>query len=367
VLWESEVGGGVRARLERHGIEESTLPGFRVGYAPGDTSRLLGHLGQWDYSEAELTAAGIASHSDRERLHVLFHARIMFPIRDAEGRVLGFAGLGTHLGPSWPLWLTSPEGETFRTGAAIFAIGEAAGAIARAGWALIVRDPVQVLALHQRGRREAVAVIHSPITRAHLTQLAAALRVRSRDLHLARRDGRLGVVAAPAGAAVPDAAFSRRDLPAGFSLIDSGRPMDRNEPTTPASPSRAEVQETPPPARAAVYLAGGLIGTGIPIGALLLASPHNEAAQGWTPALNLVVGGVAAAYLVLALAVARISARVRSRSTARRMRFPWVRGSDEVQPAGWTYHRLEEILVGAALVSAITCVVLLMTLGGFLG
>jgi hypothetical protein len=49
------------------------------------------------------------------------------------------------------------------------------------------------------------------------------------------------------------------------------------------------------------------------------------------------------------------------------MRLPWVRGSGEVQPEGWTYHRLEEIVVGAALVSAAICLVLLMTLGGFLG
>jgi hypothetical protein len=49
------------------------------------------------------------------------------------------------------------------------------------------------------------------------------------------------------------------------------------------------------------------------------------------------------------------------------MRLPWVRGSGEVQPEGWTYHRLEEIVVGAALVSAAICVVLLMTVGGFLG
>ena len=49
------------------------------------------------------------------------------------------------------------------------------------------------------------------------------------------------------------------------------------------------------------------------------------------------------------------------------MREPWARGSDEWQPSGWTYHRLEEILVGAALAGAITCVVLLVTVGGFLG
>ena len=54
---------------------------------------------------------------------MLFHARVMFPFRDADGRVLGFAGLATHLGPSWPLWLTSPDRDQFRTSAAIFAMG----------------------------------------------------------------------------------------------------------------------------------------------------------------------------------------------------------------------------------------------------
>ena len=53
--------------------------------------------------------------------------------------------------------------------------------------------------------------------------------------------------------------------------------------------------------------------------------------------------------------------------TTRRMRLPWVRGSGEVQPVGWTYHRLEEILIGSALVSAVVCIVLWMTVGGFLG
>jgi hypothetical protein len=100
---------------------------------------------------------------------------------------------------------------------------------------------------------------------------------------------------------------------------------------------------------------------------LLIAEAQNEGATGPTEALNLVIVGVAGAYVVLTLIVGRVSARVRAQSSERRMRLPWVRGSDEVQPAGWTYHRMEEILVGAALISAITCVVLLMTVGGFLG
>ena len=61
------------------------------------------------------------------------------------------------------------------------------------------------------------------------------------------------------------------------------------------------------------------------------------------------------------------SFRVGYAPQTRRMREPWIRGKDEWQPTGWTYHRLEEVLVGAAFASAITCLVLLMTVGGFLG
>lgn len=364
-LWESDVGERVRVRLARHGIDPATLRQFGVGYAPGDTGLLLADLRRCGYDEGELIAAGVASHSDRERLHALFHARIMFPMRDADRRALGFAGLATHLGPSWPLWLTSPGGGPFQTGRAMFAIREAAGAIGDAGRALVLRDPVQVLALHQSGRREAVAVIHSPITRAHLHLLAVALGVGPRDVHLARRDGRLGVVAAPGDAEVDADAFAARDLPAGFALAESGRRPIRRGPA--AGEADEVIDDHPPRTRAIVYLAGLAIGAGIPIGVLLLAAPDDGAANGWTPTLNVVIGAVAAAYVALAFAVARVSARVRERSTTRRMRLPWVRGRDEVQPAGWTYHRLEEILVGAALVSAVVCVVLWMTVGGFLG
>ena len=244
VLWESEVGSRTRERLIRHGLEAPTLSSFRVGYAPDDTKLLRDHLRQWTYTDDELIVAEIATRSDRERLHMLFHARVIFPIRDADDRVLGFAGLATHLGPSWPLWLTSPDGHVFRTSAAIFAIGEAASEIGRARRALILRDPVQVLALHQEGRRDAVAVIQSPITREHLVQLADALGVDTRDLHLARRDGRLGLVAVPETASVANDAFADRSVPAGFGLINSRRPAGRG---APAAAADRDHDPGPPP------------------------------------------------------------------------------------------------------------------------
>ena len=365
VLWESATGRAALARLARHGLEESTLQSFRVGYAPGSTRLLAEHLREWDYTDDELIVAGVGVRSDREYLHPLFHARLIFPIRRAEGTVVGFTGLATHLGPSWPLWLTSPDGDGFRKGAAIFAIGEAGAAIRDARRALVLRDPVQVLAVHQTGRRDAVAVIQSPITRDHLAQLADALDVDPWNLHLARRDGSLGVLALPELVDPPREWFADRGIPAGFGLINSRRPSVPGAPAPRVGSN--DDDERLPRTRVGVYIAGGLIGAGIPIGGLFLADAQDDSGAGSSEALNLTIIGVAAAYVLLTLIVARMSARVRARSTARRMRLPWVRGSDEIQPAGWTYHHVEEILVGAALVSAITCVVLLLTVGGFLG
>ena len=95
--------------------------------------------------------------------------------------------------------------------------------------------------------------------------------------------------------------------------------------------------------------------------------PDTEGPSGATPALNVVIVSVAAAYLALTVVVSRVSAKHRAQSTERRMRLPWVRGSGEVQPTGWTYHRLEEVLIGAALVSALICLVSVDDYRWFLG
>jgi hypothetical protein len=79
------------------------------------------------------------------------------------------------------------------------------------------------------------------------------------------------------------------------------------------------------------------------------------------------VGAVAGTYVVLAGIAALVAGRAKRRSRDRRMRQPWERGLTEWQPTAWTYHRLEEVLIGAALVSLVVCMVLFVTVGGFSG
>src|SRR6185436_1120328 len=95
--------------------------------------------------------------------------------------------------------------------------------------------------------------------------------------------------------------------------------------------------------------------------AIMQPSPDDPASSPFVVA----VGGVTVTYAVLTVLASLVSGRIRTRSRARRMRSPWERGATEWQPPAWTYHLFEEVLVGAALISVLVCVVLFVTIGGF--
>jgi DNA primase len=122
-LWKSEAGESIRGRLAREGLEEETVRAFEVGYIPGEHALVEDHLSGQGFSAAELYEAGIASRSRRGRLHSQFRSRIMFPIRDLDGAMLGFAAMATNPGPSWPLWLISPDRGRFDKRTAVFDAG----------------------------------------------------------------------------------------------------------------------------------------------------------------------------------------------------------------------------------------------------
>ena len=329
-LWASKPGARVRSRLARAGVDEVTMREFAVGYAPGDVTELLRNLRGEGFSDGELVRAGIATPSDRQHLHVLFHARVMFPICDPDGRTLGFAGLATHLGPSWPLWITSPKGDLFRPDSAMFAIERALPIIAEARRALIKRDCVEVMRLHQDGRCESVAVIQSPITSDHLTVLARPLGIGVRDLSVIRNRGLDAVLVQPPGDEVDPESFGPRERPYGSAPVAATIRSDWAG--EPESSDVCVEEEEPQGARGTVYLAGILIGAGIPLGTLLLVAPDTHGPSGATPALNVVIVAVAAAYLVLTVVVSRVSAKHRAQSTQRRMRLPWVRAAVRSSP-----------------------------------
>jgi len=162
--------------LAGHGIEEKTIRRFGVGYAPVGPEALLGHLRGLGYSTKEIVASGLARLSGRGRVHAYFRSRITFPVRDRDGRILGFAGLGTHLGPSWPMWVVSPDVGLYRRNEAVFGLDIAAKRIATTKTAVVLAGCIEVLKAHQDGRPNAVAVHTGGVTPEQIEAISAGVR-----------------------------------------------------------------------------------------------------------------------------------------------------------------------------------------------
>ncbi len=175
-LWDSESSRAAREALADVDLEGEVIRAFGVGYAPIGRDVSMNHLGALGYSTDELVAAGLASRSVRGRAHARFHSRVMFPIRDRQGTVLGFAALGTHLGASWPLWVTSPDDGIYRRSEAVFGIDRAADRIAKSRTVAVRPDCIEVLKAHQDGQKNAVAVHTSSVTHEQVLELAAGVR-----------------------------------------------------------------------------------------------------------------------------------------------------------------------------------------------
>jgi hypothetical protein len=174
-LWESASGSAARDLLANEVLDEEVIRAFGVGYAPIGPDELMGYLGGLGYSTEELVDAGLATRSVRGRAHAHLRSRLTFPVRDADGRTLGFAGLGTHVGPSWALWVTSPDTGLYRRSEAIFGLDRAADQIAASGIAAVRRDSIEVIRAHQRGETNTVTVHSSGITYEQLQTLAAEI------------------------------------------------------------------------------------------------------------------------------------------------------------------------------------------------
>ena len=175
-LWESENASAARETLAKRGLREPVIRAFGVGYAPVRPDLMTRHLEGLGYSPDELERAGLIRRSARGSVHAQFRSRIMFPVRDGRGQVVGFAGLATHLGPSWPMWVTSPETSLYRRLQAVFGIDLAESEIAATGTAIVRRDCIEVLLSHQEGAANAVTVHSSSVTQEQVFALAGDVR-----------------------------------------------------------------------------------------------------------------------------------------------------------------------------------------------
>jgi DNA primase len=170
-LRESPKAAKARQYLAERGLGDEVLRAFGVGFSPSEWGVVLGRGQSAGFGVEELRATGLVQRGQKGGFYDRFRARIMFPVRDARGSVLGF-GARALRGDAKPKYLNSPDGELYHKGRTLYGIDLARGPIAREGRAVVVEGYTDVLALHQAGIREVVAVMGTAITPEQLGQLA---------------------------------------------------------------------------------------------------------------------------------------------------------------------------------------------------
>jgi DNA primase len=162
-LWESKEAGKARDYLAERGLREGVLRDFGVGYAPSAWDKLLVAGQRAGFSVDELRGVGLVQRGQRGGEYDRFRERIMFPIRDRRGRVLGFGGRAMR-SDQGAKYVNTAETDFFHKSQILYGVDRAKAAIAKAGRAVVVEGYTDVIALHQAGIEEAVGVMGTAIT-----------------------------------------------------------------------------------------------------------------------------------------------------------------------------------------------------------
>ena len=159
-----------RAYMDRRGIDAHTTKQFRLGYALDSWDALLTHLQQLGFTVDEILEAGLVKfHEARNRHYDAFRGRLMIPIRNRQGRVIGFGG--RVLGDGQPKYLNTAETPLFHKSQAVYGIDLAYRAVSEQDQVVIVEGYMDVIAAHQYGYRNVVACMGTAVTADQLQQL----------------------------------------------------------------------------------------------------------------------------------------------------------------------------------------------------
>ncbi|HXD89752.1 MAG TPA: DNA primase, partial [Candidatus Binataceae bacterium] len=173
VLWKTPDGAAARHYLKARGITVETAQTFALGFAPARPANLAAALHKRNLVAAGVRV-GLLKQDDRGAPYDMFRARLMFPIRDAQGRVIAFGG--RVLDDRLPKYINSPESPLYSKARTVYGLNEARQAIAKADRAIIVEGYIDTIALAQAGFKETVASLGTSLTVDQLRLLARYTR-----------------------------------------------------------------------------------------------------------------------------------------------------------------------------------------------
>jgi DNA primase len=153
--------------FKKRGLNKKVVQDFRIGYAPDNGEALTGFLAKKGFSGQEMTDAGLTNRFGGD----LFRGRMMVPLMDGTGQVIGFTGRILTDDPAAPKYLNTPQTLLYDKSRHVFGLSQAKEAIRGANYAVVVEGNLDVVSSHQAEIRQVVATAGTAITEHHLRQL----------------------------------------------------------------------------------------------------------------------------------------------------------------------------------------------------
>lgn len=169
ILLNSEAGAPGRALAEARGLSAEMIARFQIGFAPDGWDNLYRYFAARGVDPTAAAEAGLFSTRESGGYYDKFRHRLMFPIRNRDGRVVGFGGRA--LGDGQPKYLNSPQSPVFDKSSLVYALDVAKDEIRKRDQVVIVEGYMDVIAAHQFGYGNVVAAMGTALTDAQVDQV----------------------------------------------------------------------------------------------------------------------------------------------------------------------------------------------------
>ncbi|OGE80391.1 MAG: DNA primase [Candidatus Doudnabacteria bacterium RIFCSPHIGHO2_01_FULL_45_18] len=164
VLWESNAGSEALAYLRQRGLSDPTIKNWQLGFAPDDFHYLENYLAK-SFDRKDIEQAGLIIKSEKDSGYFdRFHDRVMFPIANLHGQVVGFTGRLLHDKPNTGKYVNSPETPIYNKSQVIYGLFAGKNQIRKENRAIVVEGNMDVIACHQAGFIQTVATSGTALT-----------------------------------------------------------------------------------------------------------------------------------------------------------------------------------------------------------
>lgn len=153
--------------FKKRGLSKEIVQTFQIGYAPDSGDALVQFLIKKGFTKQELSQGGLTNRFGGD----LFRGRMMVPLMDASGEVIGFTGRIIVDDPNAPKYLNTPQTLLYDKGRHVFGLSQAKESIRKGDYAVIVEGNLDVVSSHQAGVTQVVATAGTALTEAHLKAL----------------------------------------------------------------------------------------------------------------------------------------------------------------------------------------------------